>query len=280
MRFALDPHVDNYCVMGTPIAHSLSPRIHAAFAVQTGTNLCYQAVRVEPGSFADTVREFRAAGGMGANVTLPYKRDAWELAEVRSPRADLAGSVNTLRFEEHGCIFGDNTDGVGFLRDYLQNHHGEIRERRVLILGAGGAVRGVLGPILEQQPARVVIANRGVEKAETLQDLFLAHGPLTACGYADLTGHPFDLIINGTSASLAGDLPPLPDGILAPGGDCYDMMYQLKEPTLFVHWGMQHGAALSLDGLGMLVEQAAESFFLWRGVRPVTAPVITLLRNG
>jgi shikimate dehydrogenase len=264
--------------MGNPIAHSLSPVIHAAFAARTRQRLNYQAFLVEPGAFSEAVRRFRMAGGKGLNVTIPFKEEAWTLAERRSPRAQLAGAVNTLGFEPEGGIWGDNTDGVGFVRDYVINHQGRIEGSRVLILGAGGAVRGVIEPILAEHPARIVIANRTVAKAAGLCSIFRALGPIEASGFDGLAGRQFDLIINGTAASLQGRLPPLPDDLLAEGGCCYDMMYRAT-PTPFVRWGQTHGAAQSVDGLGMLVEQAAESFHLWRGVRPETAPVIAMLRK-
>ena len=273
----LDPTCDNYGVMGNPIAHSLSPVIHAAFAVQTGQHLRYQAVLVEPGIFAQAVQQFRMAGGKGLNVTIPFKEEAWVLSERRSPRAQLAGAVNTLGFEPDGRVWGDNTDGVGFVRDYVINHQGRIEGRRVLILGAGGAVRGVLEPILAEHPAQVVIANRTVANAVEICSVFQALGALNACGFDGLAGHRFELIINGTAASLQGQLPPLPEDILESDGFCYDMMYG-HVPTPFVRWGYAHGADRSVDGLGMLVEQAAESFYLWRGIRPETASVIAMLR--
>jgi shikimate dehydrogenase len=264
--------------MGNPINHSLSPQIHAAFAEQTGQMLHYQAVRVEPGEFAEAVERFYKAGGKGINVTIPFKQEAWALAEKRSQRAGLAGAVNTLGFDRAGCRYGDNTDGIGFVRDYLNNHGGSIRGRRILVLGAGGAVRGVLGPILEQHPARLAIANRTLAKANKLRDLFAKQGEIEVYAYEDLALHQFDLIINGTAASLEGQLPPLPEASLAEGSHCYDMMYA-PEPTPFVQWGYAHGAVRSVDGLGMLVEQAAEAFFLWRDVKPDTQPVIERLRK-
>jgi shikimate dehydrogenase len=277
VKFALDNRYDNYCVMGNPIGHSLSPQIHSAFAQQTGQALQYHAVLVEWGAFAEAVEEFYKAGGKGLNITLPFKQEAWVLAEERSPQAELAGAVNTLWFDREGRRYGDNTDGVGFIRDYLNNHGGSLENRRILVLGAGGAVRGVLGPILTERPAQLAIANRTPARAYELKSLFAKLGNIEVCAYEALAGWEFDLIINGTAASLGGQLPPLPEDILAEGGHCYDMMYA-KEPTPFVRWGYAHGAAKSIDGLGMLVEQAAEGFFIWRGVRPDTAPVIERLR--
>jgi shikimate dehydrogenase len=277
-RFNLDTRYDNYCVMGNPISHSLSPQIHAAFAEQTGQRLHYQAIRVESGEFAEAVERFYKAGGKGINVTIPFKQEAWALVEKRSQRAELAGAVNTLGFDQAGCHYGDNTDGIGFVRDYLNNHGGSIKGRRILVLGAGGAVRGALGPILEEHPAQLAIANRTLAKASELRDLFAKQGEIKVYAYEDLALHRFDLIINGTAASLEGQLPPLPEANLAQGSHCYDMMYA-PEPTPFIQWGYAHGAVRSIDGLGMLVEQAAEAFFLWRDVKPDTQPVIERLRN-
>ncbi len=272
--------IDHYAVMGNPIAHSKSPLIHAAFAQQTGQVLQYNAILVgtQEGEFAQAVQTFIASGGKGLNITVPFKQAAWALANQRSERAERAGAVNTLWFDEQGRCLGENTDGVGLVRDLIQNHGGQIEGRRVLILGAGGAVRGVLGPLLEAAPLLCVIANRTVSKAEALAELFAALGNVTACPYDALQGQSFDLIINGTSASLQGQLPPLPDGLLVDGGWCYDMMYA-STATVFVQWAQSQRAAFALDGLGMLVEQAAESFYLWRGVRPETAPVIQQVRE-
>jgi shikimate dehydrogenase len=272
--------IDHYAVMGNPIAHSKSPMIHAAFAQQTGQVLQYNAILVgaEEGEFAQAVQAFIASGGKGLNITVPFKQAAWALADQRSERAERAGAVNTLWFDEQGQRIGENTDGVGLVRDLIQNHGGQIEGRRMLILGAGGAVRGVLGPLLEAAPAQCVIANRTVFRAEALAELFAALGNVTACPYDALQGQSFDLVINGTSASLQGQLPPLPDGLLAEGGWCYDMMYA-STATVFMQWAQSQGAAFALDGLGMLVEQAAESFYLWRGVRPKTASVIRQVRE-
>ncbi|HIE01743.1 MAG TPA: shikimate dehydrogenase [Thiotrichaceae bacterium] len=270
--------IDHYAVMGNPIAHSQSPFIHTAFAQQTGQTLQYDAILVgtQSGEFAQAVQAFCAAGGKGLNITVPFKQDAYALAEHCTERAERAGAVNTLWFDEQNRIIGDNTDGVGFVRDLTQNQGYHIAGQRILILGAGGAVRGVLGPILEAAPVECVIANRTVSKAETLATLFAPLGPVTACAYDDLAGQTYDLIINGTSASLQGQLPPLPEGLLAENAWCYDMMYAA---TLFVQWAQEKGAAGAYDGLGMLVEQAAESFYQWRGIRPETVPVIQQVRD-
>ena len=269
--------MDRYAVMGNPIAHSKSPRIHALFAEQTGQILAYDAILVEPGGFASAVQTFVGQGGKGLNITVPFKQEAWRLCPRCSARAGRAQAVNTIRVDDHADLYGDNTDGAGLLRDLTDNHGVAVNAARILVLGAGGAVRGVLEPLLEQQPRALVVANRTVAKAVDLAAQFQDLGPVTGCGFDALAGRSFDLVINGTAASLHGQVPPLPPGVLEPGAVCYDMMYG-PEPTAFVQWASAHGAALALDGLGMLVEQAAESFRLWRGLRPRTAPVIETLR--
>lgn len=269
---------DLYAVVGNPIGHSKSPAIHQAFAEQTAQDLNYEARLFELELFKQQAQAFFAAGGKGLNVTVPFKLDAWQFADILSKRAQRAGSVNTLMLGKDDKIYGDNTDGVGLLRDIVQNHGGTLAKKRVLVLGAGGAVRGVLAIILAEKPKSLVIANRTVSKAQTLADEFADLGKVSAAGFEDLAGQQFDLIINGTAASLQGDLPPLPDGILAAEAWCYDMMYGAEE-TVFNTWARQQGAAKTIDGLGMLVEQAAESFFMWRHVRPDTAPVIDTLRS-
>lgn len=276
--FDFDNKPDLYAVMGNPIAHSKSPQIHAAFARQTGQRVKYIAILVEPGGLAPAFGNFRAEGGKGLNITVPFKHEAWKLVGERTPRAQRAGAVNTVVFRPDGTSLGDTTDGVGLVRDMVHNQHGTLAGRRLLILGAGGAVRGVLESLLGEHPAAVVIANRTVDKAQSLAAEFAVLGPVEGCGYEDLEGRSFDYIVNGTSASLQDLVPPLPDGVLSPAGWCYDMAYG-DRPTPFVRWGHSHGADKSLDGTGMLVEQAAESFFLWRGVRPQTAPVIEQLKK-
>ncbi len=266
-----------YAVMGNPIQHSKSPRIHALFARQTGQNIEYSAIQVDPGGLEQAIGNFQASGGKGLNITVPFKRTAWELMDELSERARLAGAVNTILFRNHSR-HGDNTDGVGLVRDLRHNHAITLENRDILLLGAGGAARGVLEPLLAERPARLVIANRTPNRAHDLADRFSPLGEVRGCGLAALEGQRFDLIINATAASLAGELPPLPDELLNAGGCCYDMMYG-PEPTPFLQWAKAHGAGKTIDGLGMLVEQAAESFFLWRGVRPNTGPVIEILRN-
>lgn len=270
---------DRYAVVGHPIAHSKSPRIHRLFAEQTGQDLSYEAILAPLEGFAETVRRFQAEGGKGLNVTVPFKQEAWALAEERSAAAERAGAVNTLSLGGDGRIRGDNTDGVGLVRDLTRNHGLTLSGRRLLILGAGGAARGVLQPLLQAEPAEVFIANRTAEKAEALAAEFADERiPLAGGGFEALAGRRFDLIINATAAGLAGELPPLPGSCLAEGAWCYDMLYG-PEPTAFVRWARAQGAAGAVDGLGMLVEQAAESFFIWRGVRPRTGPVIEALRR-
>lgn len=272
-----DTRIDRYAVIGNPIAHSKSPLIHAAFAEQTGETLSYTAELVEPGKVADFVSEFMRHNGRGMNVTVPFKQDAFELADTLSDRAQRAGAVNTLILD-NGTIYGDTTDGVGLLNDLVINHKQSLKHKRILVIGAGGAVRGVLEPLLLEQPQCLVIANRTVEKARQLADDFASFGNISACGYDQLAGQQFDLIINGTSASLAGELPPLPDNLFTENACAYDMMYA-AEPTTFMQWSEQQGATSVFDGLGMLVEQAAESFYLWRKKRPETRGVIEDLRK-
>lgn len=270
---------DRYAVMGNPVAHSKSPLIHQQFARQFHHAIEYIAIQVDPGGFPQAVDQFRAGGGKGLNVTVPYKLEAFRLADHLSDRAKQAGAVNTLKFEADGRLFGDNTDGIGLVHDIEHNVGVALKGKQILILGAGGAVRGVLGPILKHHPARVVIANRTVSKARDIAEGFAAHGAVEACGFDALKGKHFDIVINGTSASLKGEVPPLPETIFARGALAYDMMYG-DRPTAFMDWAVLHGAEKVVDGLGMLVEQAAESYFVWRGVRPRTAPVIEGLRRG
>ena len=271
--------VDQYAVFGNPIKHSRSPQIHAAFAKQTGQALHYRAHKVELGRFAEVASEFFRNGGRGLNITVPFKLDAFEFADELSGRARRAGAVNTLARGEDGRIYGDNTDGVGMVRDINDNLGWPVAGKRILVLGAGGAVRGILGPLLKQRPEELVVANRTLEKAEALAELFAELGPVSGQPFEALPGRQFDLIINGTSASLSGDLPPLPSHILSNEGSAYDMMYG-AEPTPFMRWAAAEAAWAVSDGLGMLVEQAAESFCIWRGVRPDTRPIIELIRQS
>ena len=271
--------VDRYAVMGNPIAHSKSPQIHQLFAQQTGQSISYQAILVEKHRFAEAVAEFLTAGGKGLNVTVPFKQEAWQIADQLSARAQRAGAVNTLMLREPGGLLGDNTDGVGLVRDLTANLAVELAGKRLLMLGAGGAARGVLAPLLEQEPRHLVIANRTAERAEQLSDLFSDLGKLTGCGFDALGGEAFDVVINATAAGLRGEVPDLPEGIIGPQTCCYDMMYG-SAPTAFMRYAQRRGARRTFDGLGMLVEQAAESFRLWRGVMPDTTPVIDALRRS
>ncbi|WP_439886920.1 shikimate dehydrogenase [Pseudomonas sp. MBLB4123] len=269
--------MDRYGVFGNPIGHSKSPLIHRLFAAQTGQPLSYEALLAPLDDFAGFARAFFAEG-RGANVTVPFKEQAFQLADELSERARRAGAVNTLSKREDGSLLGDNTDGAGLVRDLRVNAGLELRGKRILLLGAGGAVRGVLEPLLAQQPAVLVIANRTLAKAEQLAAEFADLGPLVASGF-DWLDAPVDLIVNGTSASLAGELPPIAASLIAPGRTiCYDMMYA-RQATAFNAWAAEQGAARTIDGLGMLVEQAAEAFCLWRGVRPDSAPVLAELRR-
>jgi shikimate dehydrogenase len=274
--FDFTPRKDHYGVMGNPITHSKSPQIHRLFAQQTQQRLEYTAIHVDLGGFEQALGNFDASGGKGLNITVPFKQEAFALVDSRSPRAERAGAVNTIKFDNNQR-YGDNTDGVGLVHDLTRNHQLTLQGKRILLMGAGGAARGVMAPLLEQNPARVVIANRTPDKAVELAAAFADLGALHAGGYQELDAQQFDLVINATAASLHGELPPLPASLLGDGAVCYDMMYAKLTP--FMAWAQTHGAAQVLDGLGMLVEQAAESFYLWRGVRPQTAPVIALLRN-
>lgn len=269
---------DRYAVIGNPIAHSKSPAIHAAFARQTGQDLTYEAILAPLDGFRAAVEAFRREGGKGMNVTVPFKLAALELADRPTERARLAGAANTLRFAADG-IFADNTDGSGLVRDIRDRLGFPLAGRGILILGAGGAARGVILPLLEEGPAELAIANRSVDKAVALKKQFASYRTLTVGGFDDFAGGGFDLVVNATSASLGGASLSLPTGLFAPDALAYDMMYG-KGETPFMADARRLGAAHTADGLGMLVAQAAESFFLWRGVRPDIAPVLAMLRGG
>lgn len=266
---------DQYVVIGNPVAHSKSPAIHAQFAAQTGESIAYERLAAPLDDFAACVQHFMQSGGCGANVTVPFKLEAFALATQLTPRAQAAGAVNTLSFED-GRIVGDNTDGVGLVRDIVHNAGVVLEGRRILLLGAGGAARGVVMPLLAERPQQLVVANRTFARAQELAQSFpAAASVLKAAAFDDLSGQ-FDVIINATSASLSADLPAVPATLFGPQVFVYDMMYAAT-PTVFMQWAAQHGARVR-DGLGMLVEQAAESFFVWRGARPDTAPVYAALR--
>ena len=270
--------IDRYAVFGHPIKHSKSPRIHKIFAEQTGQILEYSAQDVPAGHFSEAAAQFFAGGGKGLNCTVPLKELAWAYVDVKTERARTAKAVNTLALQADGSLLGDNTDGIGLVTDLTVNHGIALAGSRILILGAGGASRGIITPILGQSPATIAIANRTIAKAIQLAAEFQGKGSIEGCGFDDLKSKQFDLIINATSSSLSGQLPPLPDGLLAKNGVCYDLAYS-NEPTVFVRWGLDNQAQKSLDGLGMLVEQAAEAFFIWRGIRPKTRHVIELLNS-
>ncbi|MDD2737908.1 MAG: shikimate dehydrogenase [Methylomonas lenta] len=270
--------IDSYAVFGHPINHSKSPRIHRLFAEQTRQDLTYTAQDVPSENFKTSADSFFSHGGNGLNCTVPLKELAWSYADHLSDRAQLSKAVNTLARQPDGRILGDNTDGIGLVNDLTLNHAITLSNQRILILGAGGAARGILAPILAQQPSQIVIANRTLSKADTLATEFAQLGNLRSSDFANLAQMQFDLIINATSASLSNQLPPLPANLLSADACCYDLAYA-NEPTAFVRWGISQHARFSLDGLGMLIEQAAAAFKLWRGIQPATSPVIALLNS-
>ena len=267
-----------YAVVGNPVEHSRSPYIHQLFANQTEEAVDYCAVKVDPDSFDSFVKKFFDDGGAGLNVTVPFKEAAYRLTERHGPRAMLARSVNTLYLDDSGTLCGENTDGIGLVRDIQDNNSFPIQEKRVLLVGAGGAARGALAELVNHGPASVILVNRTFSKAEQLKEEFDSFAPVEAFSYDNFEATEFDLIVNATSLGLTGNLPPLEKNVLAPGCCCYDMMYGAGG-TGFVQWAKENGAALALDGIGMLVEQAAESFSIWRGKKPETGAVISLLRE-
>lgn len=275
--FDFDSEPDEYAVMGNPIAHSKSPQIHTLFAEQTRQNIRYRAIQVDPGGFEQAVGNFFASGGKGLNITVPFKQEAWQLANTLSERAQLAGAVNTLKPLSEDGLFGDNTDGVGLVRDLTQNLGIPLGNKKLLLVGAGGAARGVIAPLLDQQPQQLTIVNRTMDRAHELVQQFANEGNIDAKSFSALEGEQFDVVINATSASLQGDLPPLATSTIAHAEMVYDMMYG-REPTLFLQWAQKNNARHISDGLGMLVEQAAESFFIWRNMKPDTTSVIQQLR--
>jgi shikimate dehydrogenase len=265
--------VDRYGVMGYPVSHSRSPVIHRLFALQTNQQMQYELLQVAPDKLEKAIRQFQRTGGKGLNITVPHKTEVAKLVDRMSERASTAGAVNTVTFRDSEMI-GDNTDGIGLLRDLEVNLGLELAGMNILILGAGGATRGIIGPLLEMQPRSLRIANRTLGKAQALVDHFGQFGPISACRFNMVpVSEPYDLIINATSAGVRGETPPYPEAAVSENTFCYDLSYGLS-PTPFSEWARDHGAAKSVMGWGMLVEQAAESFHIWRGVRPDTKPVL------
>ncbi|MES3039765.1 MAG: shikimate dehydrogenase [Pseudomonadota bacterium] len=270
---------DRYAVIGNPIAHSKSPAIHRQFAEQTGQELTYEALLAPLDDFAGAWQRFREAGGKGANVTVPFKEQAWALSQQRTHRAELAGAVNTLSINAAGELLGDNTDGVGLVRDITVNAGWSLAGKRILMLGAGGAARGVIQPLLAAGAVQIVVANRTLAKAQTLAQIFAGEGEVQALELSALgqTTQPFDLLINATSASLQGESLALPSSVHHADSAAYDMMYGSQTP--FLRWAAAQGLSRCRDGVGMLVEQAAEAFFIWRGVRPSTEKLLLAMRQ-
>jgi shikimate dehydrogenase len=268
---------DSYGLFGYPVHHSWSPFIHGMFAKQTGQDMVYRLHESPPERFRGEVLEFFRSGGSGINVTVPHKRVAADLVNELTPRAQIAGAINTIvRVDE--LLIGDNTDGAGLLADLTRNLKLDLSAPRILLLGAGGAARGAIGPLLELQPRMLVVANRTARRAADLAQEFSGYGDVRGCEYARLEGQRFDLIVNATSASLRGEVPLIPIGVVDSLTICYDMAYGVGD-TAFVTWAKRLRAGRAEQGWGMLVEQAAEAFELWRGVRPDTAPVLRALRS-
>ncbi len=268
--------IDRYAVMGYPVAHSRSPVIHRLFAVQTGQNLQYELLEVEPKKLESAIKQFARTGGKGLNITLPHKSEVTRFVDDMSDRASTAGAINTLMFKGKE-IYGDNTDGVGLIRDLTDNLEINLEGANILILGAGGSTRGIMSPLLDENPESIVIANRTMDKAKALAQIYSAQGSVSAVSFKNIRTPPeFDLIINATSAGVKGEAPPYPESAISENTICYDLSYSMNA-TPFSSWAKEHGAAKSYMGWGMLVEQAAESFYLWRGVRPDTAAVLKQL---
>ncbi len=267
--------IDRYGVMGYPVSHSRSPLIHRLFAMQTGQDLQYELLQVSPEKLETAVRQFQRTGGKGLNITVPHKTEVANLVDQMSDRAQTALAVNTLTFKDDE-IHGDNTDGVGLLRDLTVNLGVKLDDANILILGAGGATRGIVAPLLETQPVSLRIANRSVNRADTLVEQFKDKGPVSSCRFSEVPTEPYDLVINATSASVRGEIPPYPEAVISAATFCYDLSYGLS-PTPFVTWARDRGCAQAVMGWGMLVEQAAESFHIWRDVMPDTAPVLKQL---
>jgi shikimate dehydrogenase len=269
--------MDRYAVIGNPVSHSLSPHIHSLFAQQTHQLMTYDAQLVEIGNLQQSLALFQSQGGKGLNITMPFKQETMQFVDTLSDRAARAGAINTIKFNADGIRYGDNTDGVGLIRDIEMNHYFQAKDKKILVIGAGGAVRGIIPALLEQAPAKVVVINRTEEKAQKLVNDFQTLGNITLDAFLKLKHNRFDLIVNGTSASTQGAELFMPALVLAPEGFCYDLSYANKT-TAFSEWAAKQGARYA-NGLGMLIEQAAESFYLWRGVKPDTAPVLLALKK-
>jgi shikimate dehydrogenase len=269
---------DRYGVVGHPVAHSWSPFIHGLFARAAAQAMSYRLYDFTPQEFEPRVREFFTLGGRGLNVTLPHKISAVSIASKLTPRALHAGAVNTLAARKDGSLLGDNTDGAGLVRDLCDNLGVLITRRRILIVGAGGAARGILAPLLTLEPAQIIIANRTPERARALATTFENSGAVRGVGIHDIPTEAFDLLINATSASLSDDIPAVPASVIGPATVCYDLAYG-RGSTAFIDWAARNGCSRAFQGWGMLVEQAAESFRVWRGIRPATAPVLAALKE-
>ena len=269
-------NIDQYGVVGHPITHSRSPFIHGMFAKQTNQSMVYRRYDVPPEEFREWVHAFFGNGGRGLNVTIPHKVVAADIADELTPRALRAGAVNTVAVQRDRRILGDNTDGIGLVRDLTENLGLTITRRRILIIGAGGATRGIIAPLLTLEPIEIVVANRAADRAQALVSQFEDLGAIRGCGFSDLSVGTFDIVINATSASLTGEVPNIPPDVISATTACYDMAYA-KTETPFTRWALDLGCASATQGWGMLVEQAAETFCLWRGVRPETAPVLAAL---
>ena len=269
--------MSKYAVIGNPIKHSKSPQIHAAFARQENFKIDYQRILAQESTFTQTVNDFFASGGKGLNVTVPFKVNAYQQCTFLNEYAEAAKAVNTISVNESNEWLGANTDGIGLLRDLKENLHISLENKNILILGAGGATRGILLPLLQQKPNKLIIANRTVHKANDLAKAFHHIGSVHGCGFDGVGEEAFDIIINATSASLENTVPPVPSHTLNEESICYDLAYS-DEPTAFINWAYQLGAKRCHDGIGMLIEQAAESYYIWRNFKPNTKEVFTLLR--
>lgn len=276
--FSEDPLVDKYGLMGHPVAHSISPQIHQAFALQTKQKILYEKFDVEPENFASTLKEFQEQGKKGLNITLPYKTEAFKLAKKLSDSATECGAVNTILFTENNEIFGDNTDGPGLIQDLVQNHQYTLRGKKILVIGAGGAAREIVPALLKQAPASIVISNRTLEKAVELSAKFAMKGDVSAKAFSQLGQESFDLIINASSAGITGPFPEFSGQLIHSHTWCYDLVYNPKFDS-FLKWAEAFHPEKCIDGVGMLVEQAALAFYLWRGVAPETKPIIEQLRG-